>query len=187
MLPISFSFTDFVDQSALLVLDDSDINSLAQLDCKKVAVWPNTTQYDELIKYQEENSAVFHLRLVTDNSVGLALLKAKKVKAWYGQVSLLKSIVASSNHPSEYAIVGYSDSYEPLALMMRKENQILNGLVNKALLSIFENGIIDKIYKKWFLSEIPPDHINLNIHLNNETRYVWENPNTLPQELYPLY
>jgi len=185
--PISFAFTNYVDRNKLLVLADSDIKSLAQLDCKKVAVIANSTQYDELIKYQAENNVNFHLRLITDNSVGLDLVKSGKVTGWYGQEILLESILADSKHPTQYAFVEDSVVYEPMALMMRKENQIFAGLVNQAMLSLFEDGTIDIIYNKWFRTKIPPNNINLNIPLNDETKYDFENPNSLPKELYSLY
>ena len=127
----------------LAVLPDSGITTYSQLDCKKIAVSANTAQYNELIAYQKAKNIKFHLRLFTDNSEAVDWLSRGKVKANYSQKFLLNLIIASSPDPVRFTFVNVDAINEPMALMMRKKNALFQGLVNQALLKLFEKNVID--------------------------------------------
>ena len=41
---------------------------------------------------------------------------------------------------------------------------------------LYKSGEIEKIYKKWFMSPIPPKGINLNFPISDSLKKVFANP-----------
>ena len=182
---MAFPFTINVDEDKLIVLASSTITSISQLNGKSIAVIPGTSEYLLLLAYEAENNVKFKIVLAPNDAACLALLTNKTVEAWLQQTSIAASEIANSAHPSLYSIVGPALNSKPVALMLRKQDSILNGYVNTGLLEIFEEEIY-KIYRRWFLSPIPPNFINLNLKASNATKFNWEHPNNLPTESYTL-
>ena len=59
---------------------------------------------------------------------------------------------------------------EPYAIMLRKDDPAFKKLVDDTLAALMKSGEFEALYKKWFLSSIPPRGINLNAPMSNELR-----------------
>ncbi|HEY8877703.1 MAG TPA: transporter substrate-binding domain-containing protein, partial [Roseateles sp.] len=59
---------------------------------------------------------------------------------------------------------------EPYAIMLRKDDPAFKKLVDDTLGAMMKNGEFEALYKKWFLSPIPPRGINLNAPMSKELR-----------------
>jgi len=52
--------------------------------------------------------------------------------------------------------------------MLRKDDPAFKKLVDDTLIALIKSGEFEAIYKKWFLSPIPPKGINLNAPMSKE-------------------
>ena len=90
---------------------------------------------------------------------------------------LLAGLIANARRPGDYAIVGESLRVEPYGVMLRKNDAPFKQLVDSTLIGLMKSGEIEKIYRKWFLSPIPPKSINLNLPVSPQLREAFKNPN----------
>ena len=148
-------------------------------------VAPGTTEYSFLLAYEAANNVKFNIVSEADDASSLVLLHNGTVQAWLQEASFAASIIANSANPSLYSIVGPALGLKAVTLMLRKQDSMLNGFVNSGLLEIFREKIY-KIYRRWFLSPIPLNFVNLNLKASNATKFNWKHANNLPTELYPL-
>ena len=68
----------------------------------------------------------------------------------------------------EVAVVGEAIQVEPYAIMLRKDDPAFKKLVDDTLAGLMKSGDFEKLYKKWFMSPIPPKGINLNAPMSKE-------------------
>jgi len=59
---------------------------------------------------------------------------------------------------------------EPYAIMVRKDDPAFKKLVDDTLTGLIKSGEFEALYKKWFMSPIPPRGINLNAPMSKELR-----------------
>ncbi|MFM2343560.1 MAG: hypothetical protein RLZZ210_168, partial [Pseudomonadota bacterium] len=90
---------------------------------------------------------------------------------------LLAGLIANSDAPKDFAIVGSTLRQEPYGVMFRKNDEGFKDLVNKTLKGLMKSGEINKIYAKWFTTPIPPKNINLNFAMSAELKAAIANPN----------
>lgn len=50
-------------------------------------------------------------------------------------------------------------------------------IADKAVLEMIQSGAMEKAYKKWFQSPIPPKNINLNFPMNESLKKLLAEPN----------
>jgi len=90
---------------------------------------------------------------------------------------LLAGQIANSKDPGAYKILPGSLRSEPYSMMLRKDDPQFKALVDKTIDGVMKSGEINAIYKKWFLSPIPPKGINLNFPENAATKEAFAHPN----------
>ena len=61
--------------------------------------------------------------------------------------------------------------------MFAKDDPACKALVDKTIVGMMKDGTLDKLYKKWFESPIPPKNANLNFPMNSVTKELFANPN----------
>jgi glutamate/aspartate transport system substrate-binding protein len=83
---------------------------------------------------------------------------------------LLFGLRASSADPAALAIVGEPLQVEPYAIMLRKDDPAFKKLVDDTVAALMKSGEFETLYRKWFLSPIPPRGINLNAPMSPELR-----------------
>jgi len=59
---------------------------------------------------------------------------------------------------------------------MRKDDAVFKKLVDTATANLYKSGQIDALYKKWFLSPIPPKGVNLNVPESAALKKVFASP-----------
>jgi glutamate/aspartate transport system substrate-binding protein len=52
--------------------------------------------------------------------------------------------------------------------MVRRDDPAFKKLVDATLTALMKSGEFERLYKKWFLSPIPPKGINLNAPMSRE-------------------
>jgi len=86
---------------------------------------------------------------VKDGAAGFALLEAGKVDGYASDRIVLVSLRAGSADPSKLKLLDSDFSYEPYALVVRRDDPDFRLAVNRALVAIYRSGDIDTIFYRW--------------------------------------
>ena len=77
-------------------------------------------------------------------------------------------------------IVGTPQSKEAYGMMLKKDDAEFKAVVDSTLAEVEKNGTAEALYKKWFMSPIPPKGLNLNLQLSDDMKQLFQNPNDKP-------
>jgi glutamate/aspartate transport system substrate-binding protein len=67
----------------------------------------------------------------------------------------LFGLISKAKKPADYAVVGQFLSYDPYAIMVRRDDSAMRLIANSELSDLFRSGEINKIYDKWFMKPLP--------------------------------
>ena len=165
---VNFAINYFYTGTRFLVKSDSPIRSLADLKGKKVVATTGTTNYQVLRRANAEQNLGFELLGAKDHAEAALLVEQGRADAFGMDDILLYGLRASSQNPAALAVVGEALQVEPYAIMLRKDDPEFKKLVDDTLAGLMKSGEFEALYKKWFLSPIPPKGINLGAPISKE-------------------
>ncbi|BDB72278.1 amino acid ABC transporter substrate-binding protein [Comamonas thiooxydans] len=165
---VAFSINYFYTGTRFIVKPSSGIKSVEDLKGKRVVSTTGTSNILVLRKFNAEKSGGFTLSGAKDHSESLMLVQQDRADAFGMDDILLYGLRANLNNPSEVVIVGEPIQVEPYSIMLRKDDPAFKKLVDDTLIALIKSGEFEAIYKKWFLSPIPPKGINLNAPMSKE-------------------
>ena len=139
---LDFSDPYFESEQSLLVPTGSDIESIADLDGRKVGVQDATTGQE----FANENAEGADVVAFADDGKMFLALKAESVDA------LLQDIGVNALHQStgDFTIVETFPTDEVYGLAMKKGNTEMVEAVNAALTTMRDAGTYDEIFAKYF-------------------------------------
>jgi glutamate/aspartate transport system substrate-binding protein len=181
---VAFAPTTFVTNVRMAVKKASGITSLEQLNGKPVATTTGTTSVQLMRGHEKGKNIDFKEVYGKDHADAFLMLETDRAVAFVMDDNLLAGLISGSKSPNDYAIVGETLNIEPIAIMHRKDDPQFQGLVASAVKDMAKSGEIEKLYKKWFLSPIPPKGINLNFAMSDKLKEVLKDPNDAPAEQY---
>lgn len=146
---VDFSLPIFVDGGSVLTRADGKLTQLSQFNGKRVAVIPSTTTESALKRELGILNAKVDLVHVRDATAGLAMLNAGNVDGYASDRIVLVSLRAGSDDPSRLTLLESDFSYEPYALVVRRDDPDFRLAVNRALVGIYRSGDIDAIFFRW--------------------------------------
>lgn len=146
---VDFSLPIFVDGGSVLTNADARLSRLVDLKGKRVAVIPGTTTETALKRELAAINAKAELVQVSDGAAGLALLNAGKVDGYASDRIVLVSLRAGNADPARLALLDGDFSFEPYALVVRRDDPDFRLAVNRALVEIYRSGDIDDIFYRW--------------------------------------
>jgi glutamate/aspartate transport system substrate-binding protein len=159
----------FLTGAKILSKSVSDIDSLSELEGKKVAIAKGTTAEGLITSYNGATRNPIQMLLVKDNAEAFAAVKDDKASAWMTDDILLFSYRANQDRPADWMLNPRLLSVEPLAIAMRKDPP-WQKLVDTAMSHIVVDGEINAIYNKWFLQPTPPRNVTLNVPMSEVLR-----------------
>lgn len=181
---VDFAPTTFVTNVRMAVKKASGITSLSQLNGKPVATTTGTTSV-QLMRANEKGKGVdFKEVYGKDHADSFLMLETDRAVAFVMDDNLLAGLIVTSKSPADYAIVGEVLNIEPIAIMLRKEDPAFKKLVDATVIGLMKSGEIEKLYKKWFESPIPPKGANLNFPMSDKLRELLKAPSDAPAEAY---
>lgn len=181
---VGFANTLYVEEVRIAVKANSGITSISQLAGKKVATTTGTTSVQLLRKHEKANGVSFDEVYGKDHADSFLLLESGRADAFVMDGSILAGNIANAKNPKDFKIVGEVLSTEPIAIMVPKNDPEFKVAVNAAIAKIVANGNMPKLWKKWFLSPIPPKNIVVGLELSPATKNAWAHPNDNPAEDY---
>ena len=163
---VVFTIPHYMAGARILVKTDSGITNLEGLRGKTVVTTKGTTTVK--IMHAKNDERILNVTLIEadDHAQAFKMVEEGKATAFIMDDVLLFSLRAQSANPSAYAVVGDYLSVEPLAIMLRKDDPDFKRIVDREVSRLIVDFEIQNLYKKWFLSPIPPKGINLNIPMS---------------------
>jgi glutamate/aspartate transport system substrate-binding protein len=181
---VSFAVTTYVEEVRIAVKANSTINSLAQLNGKKVATTTGTTSVQLLRKHERANNVNFEEVFGKDHADSFLLLESGRADAFVMDGSILAGNIANAKNPADFKIVGEVIAVEPIAIMIRKDDPAFKKSVDDSIKQMMKDGSLAKLWDKWFLQPIPPKGNKVGLALSASTKDAWANPNDKPAEEY---
>lgn len=145
---VDFSNLTFVDGGAVLVLAESKLTRLADLAGKTVAVKPGTTTEKSLKDTLKDKLIDAKVVLVKDEAEAFAALNEKRIDGYAADRVALVGNVVKAHGETKYGIIQDNFSFEPYALMMRRDPSFRLA-VNRALVQTYRSGAIVDIVNRW--------------------------------------
>lgn len=140
----------FVTGTKILTRKGAGINSVADLDGKAVALAQGTTNERAVRAAVEAAGMDVKILPVRDHAEGMLSLETDRVDAYATDHILLFGLISKSKNPDDFVVVGDFLSFDPYALMVRRDDSAFELVGKKALATVFRSGEIDAIYAKWF-------------------------------------
>jgi ABC-type amino acid transport substrate-binding protein len=165
---VAFATNYFYTGTRFLVKADSGVKSLADLNNKVIVSTTGTTNFRIMRNLLTEQKLPIELIGAKDHSESALLVQSARAAAFAMDDILLYGLRASAQNPAELAVVGEPIQVEPYAIMMRRDDPAFKTLVDGVLAGMMKSGEFERLYKKWFMSPIPPKGINLNAPMGKE-------------------
>lgn len=146
---VDFSLPIFVDGGSVLTAVSSKLERFADLDSHRIAVIPGTTTELALKRQLAVIGAKAELVAVKDGFEGLALLTTGKVDGYASDRIVLVALRAASNDPGLWQLLDNDFSFEPYALVVRRDDPDFRLAVNRGLVDLYRSGDIDAIFYRW--------------------------------------
>lgn len=140
----------FVTGTKIMARRDSGISSVADLGGKAVALAQGTTNERAVKAAVEQLGLEVDILPVRDHAEGMLALETDRVDAYATDHILLFGLISKSKTPEDFEVVGDFLSFDPYALMVRRDDSAFELVGKKALAEVFRSGEIVEIYNKWF-------------------------------------
>ena len=147
---VDFTLMTFVTGGGLLTLANSGIDSLASLAGKSVAVVTGTTSQTALQQYLQKTLIDAKVVVVADRSEGMKQLQARKVDAFASDQIVLIGEILSASDPRAYSLGGDLFSFEPYALVVRRNDADFRLVADRAIAQVYRSGQIEDVFNRWF-------------------------------------
>jgi glutamate/aspartate transport system substrate-binding protein len=167
---VAFATNYFYTGTRLLVKAGSGIKSVDDLKGKKVVSTTGTTNFQVMRKLNADRNLGFELMGAKDHAEAALLVQSGRADAFGMDDILLYGLRAAAQNPAEFEVVGEALQVEPYAIMLRKDDPAFKKLVDDTLASLMKSGEFEQLYRKWFLSPIPPRGINLGAPMSAELK-----------------
>jgi glutamate/aspartate transport system substrate-binding protein len=145
---VDFSVPIFVDGGSVLVREKDHLARLTDLKGKRIAIIPGTTTEPALQRALKVIAVTAEFVPVKTSAEGTALLLAGKADAYASDRVVLAGIKLAQAH-DELELINQDFSFEPYALVIRRDDPDFRLAVNRALVGLYKSGEIDAVYVKW--------------------------------------
>ena len=137
----------FVTGGSLLSLAGSNVNALADVAGKSVAVVTGTTSEAALRKALTKNLIDAKVVAVTSREEAMKQLDAKQVAAFASDQIVLIGQIMQSADPKKYSLARELFSYEPYAFVVRRDDSDFRLAANRALAQVYRTGQIEQTFR----------------------------------------
>ena len=177
----AFSNTIFVAGSRLLTRKDAGIRDFSDLTNKNVVTFARSTSEKILRKMNSEQN--YRINIVSTFDRGntpLSVLQAGQAEAFMMDDVLLHAIIHETWRPDEWVVTGKPMSYEAYGCILPRDDVAFKKVVDREIARIMKSGEAEAIYRKWLMSPIPPNGVNLAFPMSEAMIELYKNPNDKP-------
>lgn len=164
---VSFSLLTFADGGSLLMKIDSGLDSLDDMNGRKIGVVPGTTTERNLAEALVRARARAETVKLKDHAEGLAAVMEGKIDAYASDRVILVGLVLGSGNQQRLRLSQGMYSYEPYALMLRRNDSAFRLAVNRELARLYRTEEIYAIYERWLGVLGPPGPLLKSLYFLN--------------------
>ena len=146
---VDFSLLTFADGGSLLMKIGSTMKGLADAGGKKLGVVPGTTTERTLREVLAKQKINAELVAFKDHAEGLVATMDGRIDAYASDRVILVGLVLGSGNQKNMRLAEELYSYEPYALMLRKDDTAFRLAVNRELARLYRSEEIYPIYERW--------------------------------------
>lgn len=146
---VDFSLPIFVDGGTIITAAGSKLEGFADLNSRRIAVIPGTTTESALRRQLAVSGATADLVPVHDSFEGIARLTSGNVDGYASDRIVLVALRAARSDPTRWRLFDNDFSFEPYALVVRRDDPDFRLAVNRALVDLYGSGDIDAIFYRW--------------------------------------
>lgn len=140
----------FITGTKILVRKNSGIKSVKDLGGKAIALAQGTTNEKAIKAAVEQMGLNVKVLPVRDHAEGFLSLETDRVDAYSTDHILLFGLISKAKNPNDYEVVGDFLSYDPYAIMVRRDDSAFELVGKRTIAGLFRSGEINTIYDKWF-------------------------------------
>ena len=168
---VAFTNTHFLTASRFVTKKSSKIDKIDDLKGKSVVSTSGTTNIKQLTEANAARNLGINIIPAKDHAEAFLMVETDRAVAFVMDDILLASLVAGSKDPDAYVISKDAFSKpEPYGIMLRKDDPAFKKVVDAATAALYTSGEGQKIYDKWFMQQIPPKGLNLNVPISAELK-----------------
>ena len=146
---IDFLYTMFVTGNRLLVKKGSGFKEIEDLKGKTVSANQGTTN-ERVLKELNDKLKLGIKHLATkDQPQGWIALETDRTDAHMTDEVVEFGLIAKAKNPQDYEVVGRLLSFDPYAIVVRRDDSAFRQVGNRVLARLFRSGEIYKIHDKW--------------------------------------
>ena len=151
----------------ILTKASSGIKDFSDLAGKKVATAKGANAVP-ILRKRIEDGRLRGTELVETPTYeqSFAMLEKGEADALVTIDNLLYAFKATAAKPQDYIVTGDFLVLEAVAIVLRKEDLEFKKTVDRTLAGMMIDGVIGKLYSKWFLAPIPPNNVVLGIPMS---------------------
>lgn len=174
---VAFSNSLFVIGTRLMAKKNSGIKDFPDLAGKNAVTTAGTTSERLLRKMNEEKKMNMNIISAKDHGESFLTLETGRAVAFMMDDALLYGELAKAKRPGDWVVGGTPQSREAYGCMMRKDDAPFKKLVDATIARVQTSGEAERLYKKWFLSPVPPKGLNLNFPMSDDVKALFKKPN----------
>jgi ABC-type amino acid transport substrate-binding protein len=161
---VDFSISTFLDGASLLARGDGP-HELKGLAGQKIGVLTGTTTEEALRNTLKDDGINAEIIPAKTHAEGLAMLDDGKISAYFGDRSILVSLIAESKQPGKLMLADNYLTLERYALALPRGDEDFRLAVDRALSHIYRSGEIAAISKRTFGEKSKPSQILQTLYL----------------------
>ncbi|GEP10515.1 amino acid ABC transporter substrate-binding protein [Methylobacterium gnaphalii] len=167
---VGFSPVMFISATKLLVKRNAGIASYRDLGGRKVVVTAGTTNEAALRDILAKSKIQAEILVGKDHAESFAMVKDGRADAFATDDVLLYGLKADAGaEGSTYTVLPEKLSFEPYAIMFRKDDPALSALVTSTFERLAETRELRWTYEKWFIKRLPNGE-RLDIPMSEELK-----------------
>lgn len=147
---VDFTQLTFATGASLMSLQTDPVNTVEDLEGKKVGVAKGTTTEKVLTEAIARTGTGAEVVTVESAVEGFDLLKNGEISAFSADQVVLIGLLFTSDSPRRYGVSEITFSYEPFALAVRRNDADFRLLADRVLSRLYRTGQIIDIYSRWF-------------------------------------
>ena len=177
---VDFGMTYFVVKYRYVAKKSAHMDKIADLKGKTVVSTSGTTDLKALNELNTSRNFGMNILTANDHAAAFLMVESGRAAAFLMDDILLSGLVANAKKPGDFHISSESLGLEPYSLMLRKDDPEFKKVVDDAMTRLYKSGEIHRIYRKWFMSKIPPRGVNLNTPESDALKRVFQHPTDSP-------
>lgn len=161
---LDFLNTMFVTGNRLVVKKSSGIKEIEDLKGRVVSANQGTTNEKVLNELNEKLNLGIKVLPTKDQPQAWIALETGRTDAHMADEVVEYGLIAKSKNPEQFEVVGRLLSFDPYAIVIRRDDSAFRTLGNYTLARLYRSGEWEQIYSKWMSTigqPLSPDLKNL--------------------------